>query len=353
MRHILLTAFVLVVILIVKPPKAYCERIEAELGGLPGESYLKLSPTLPNSELDFSNDSQNSCCAHDYGPHGEALPSAPAPALFSTSSPIDNFLVTEFDRANPQHSDVTIPTVPVSCQAFESLPIWVSNGHLPVTPLANLPITAYSTNISRRPGAVFSTDSTKHKTSDFHIEASGGDSKIALQDVQHYSVCMARGQNELLLGNTSDASVMTYGGNDHITLAGNSTDMFTRTGAGEDTIEILQAQVAPDGNWHANTLYKTAISGGSGIDTLFINETPPGTKWCYVGLYRLYGELFHVVEFALPPTVTSGPRRQRVNIGESIERVRMKGRSYALSDFLNHGEAQSSIAVGRIQNNLN
>jgi hypothetical protein len=351
MRRFLLSAFIiLAVIFLFKPHKAYCEDFRTAGAGLPGEAYIKLSPTLPDAQLDFTNDAQNSCCAHGYAPNGQPLPSAPSPLV--TGSATNPILLTEFEQANPEHSGVTIPGVPVSCKAFETFPIWTSNGHLPESPQNNLPITAYSTNISRRPGAVFITDPTKRKTSDFHVEVSGGNSRLALQNVQHYSVCMARGQNELLIGNTSDASIMAYSGDDHITASGDSTDMFIQSGAGEDTIEILQAKATDSGAWHANTLYKTAISGGSGTDTLIISETPPGTKWCYVGFYRLYGELFHVVEFALPSTVSSGPHRQRLSIGESVERVRMKGQDYSLADFLNHGDTQSSVAIGRIQGDL-
>jgi hypothetical protein len=349
MRRLSLIAFVFVVILLIKPPRpAYCESLALDTAGLPGETYLKISPTLPNAELDFSDDAKTSCCAHGVALDGRPLPTAPTPAVFSAPADSDPVLVSEFQRANPESSDVTIPGLPVTCNAFETLPAWQPGGPLSPEAQQSLPISAYSHNVSQRPGAVFTTGAGPHKISDFNIEASGGNSRITLDGVQHYSICMARGQNVLTLGNSSDASVMAYAGDDHITLAGNNTNMFTRTGAGQDMIEIFQAQQAPDGNWQANTLYKTAISGGSGIDTLTINETPAGTKWCYVGLYKLYGEFFHVVEFALPPTVTSGPRRQRISIGESIERVRFKGQSYTLVDFLSHCEAISSVALGHV-----
>jgi len=341
-------AIALVILIQWKPHKAYCEtriqpsRIQIN-DVLPSENFLQLSPTLRNDELDFSNESQTSCCAHDYTADGKTLPSSPTAALV-TGTAMDSILLSQFQRDNLQHSDVSISSVPVSCKAMESLPILASNGQGNIKAVQSLPIEAFSTNVSSRAGAVFLTDISKHKTSDFHLETSGGSSHIALKDVEHYSVCMARGQNELVISNTSDASIMAYAGDDHIVLAGNNTNMFTRTGPGQDKIEIHQGQILKSGEWKGNTIYKTAISGGSGADTLVLTQTPPGTKWCHVGLYRLNGELFHVVEFALPPTVTEGTRRQRISIGSSIETVQFRGKTYLLNDFLSHGEAQTVVA---------
>ena len=121
--------------------------------------------------------------------------------------------------------------------------------------------------------------------------------------------------------------------------------MLTRTGAGEDLIELYQARPNDGQNtWTAYNIYKTALSGGTDTDTLVIKGTPVGTKWCHIGGYRIYGEYFYVVEFALPPTVTQGPRRQRMNIGESVEFVVIKGKKYRLGDFLVHGMPVDTVA---------
>jgi hypothetical protein len=344
--------------LIYTPAPASSEPLRSATSGrLPIEQFLPIAPTLPNERLNFTDDSQNSCCAHDYAADGQPLPSSPTPATMGDASPAGNsrpaIVTTEFERVNPSHVLAGPANVPVSCNRLADLPQAVSNGSTNAYPNAEaLPIAPYSTNVSRRPGAIFKTEPDAHNVSDFHIEVSGGDSRIALQDVNGYSVCMARGQNEMMVGNTDNGSIMAYNGDDRILLAGNNTNMFTRTGAGEDTIELLQAEIAktspeksgPMAEWHAYQIYKTAISGGDGTDRLIIRETPFGTKWCYIGVYRIYGETFHVIEFALPPTVTSGPRRQRVNIGESIEYITIKGRTYTRQDFLSHGSPADTVA---------
>src|SRR5690606_13155973 len=127
------------------------------------------------------------------------------------------------------------------------------------------------------------------------------------QDVSHYSVCMARGNNIAMVANTDSGSIFTYNGSDHVYLAGHNTNMLTRTGGGDDVIEIYQArplagevasadslQGYQNENWQAYNIYKTAISGSDGIDTLRIQGTPWGTKWCYIGGYSIYGEYFYV-----------------------------------------------------------
>jgi hypothetical protein len=147
---------------------------------------------------------------------------------------------------------------------------------------------------------------------------------------------------------------MTYSGDDHIYLSGNNTNMLTRTGSGQDTIEIHQALAVPakeeipgfrGENWEAYTIYRTALSGGNGTDTVVIQDSPAGTKWCHTGSYYLYGETFYVVEFALPPSVIQGPRRQRINIGESVEYVVFRGHTYTLKDFLIHGNSVGAVAT--------
>ncbi len=322
----------------------------------PQENFVPINPTLPNSRLNFEDDSQESCCAKDYSASGQPISptisngnGAHAAASGGAQSAV-NIAHSEFERANPRYQENATPAHLVSCERFADMPEQVSNSR----PSANfndragkntLPIVSYSTNVSVRRGAEYFTDPRMKTTSDFHIEIIGGDSSLRLQDVNSYSVCMARGNNVAMVANTEDASLISYNGSDQLYLSGNNINMFTRTGAGEDLIELYQTSPSESGNQYtAFNIYKTAISGGSDTDTLVFKATPPGTKWCHIGGYRIYGEYFYVVEFALPPTVTEGPRRQRVNIGQSVEYVVIKGKKYQLNDFLVHGDPVDTVA---------
>ena len=318
----------------------------------PGEAFMPLSPTLPNEKLNFNDDSQQSCCAADYTANGKPLLRPTGTAFYGSNSgtsstpPVTGIVKNAFEQANPRYQTIGQKIAPVTCSRFADLPQQASSQQgPPEIRMTGLPIAPYSTNVSTRPGAVYATDKTKHNTSDFHVEMSGGDSRVALQDVQSYSVCMGRGRNEVMAINSDNGSIMAYNGDDHILLSGNNTNMLTWTGEGEDTIEIDQAVLSSSStDWTAYNIYKTAVSGGNGADRLIIQNTPPGTKWCHIGVYTLYGETFHIVEFALPPSVTQGPRRQRVNIGQSVESVTFKGRTYLLNDFLSHGTPSETIA---------
>lgn len=320
----------------------------------PADAFMPLSPTLPNEKLDFSDDSHESCCAIDYTANGKPLAHRPTEGFggllvvpgATSSLPVTGLVKNAFEQANPRYQGLGETIGPVTCSRFADLPQQASSQQgAPQIRTSSLPIAPYSTNVTIRPGALYVTDRTKRNTSDFHIEASGGDSRVALQDVQNYSVCMARGRNEVMAVNSDNGSIMAYNGDDHILLSGNSTNMLTWTGEGEDTIEIDQASLSPSSTeWTAYNIYKTAISGGNGTDRLVIQNTPPGTKWCHIGMYKLYGETFHIVEFALPPTVTQGPRRQRVNIGQTVESVTFKGRTYTLNEFLSHGTPSETVA---------
>jgi Ca2+-binding RTX toxin-like protein len=323
-------------------------------GSLPSDVFMPLSPTLPNEKLDFSDESHESCCAIDYTANGKPLAHRPAEGfggLLVVPGATSSLLVTglvknAFEQANPRYQGIGASIGPVTCSRFADLPQQASSQQGP-SPIrtSSLPIAPYSTNVSMRPGALYITDPTKRNTSDFHVEASGGDSRVALQDVQNYSVCMGRGRNEVMAVNSDNGSIMAYNGDNHILLSGNSTNMLTWTGEGEDTIEIDQATLSSSSvEWTAYNIYKTAVSGGNGSDHLLIQNTPPGTKWCHIGMYKLYGETFHIVEFALPPTVTQGPRRQRINIGQTVESVTFKGRTYALHEFLSHGTPSETVA---------
>lgn len=329
---------------------ALCQQTEDNFF-FPQENFVQLNPTLPNSQLNFEDDSQESCCAKDYG-----TPSRQSSGTHregnATNDPSTRQMLgrSEFEQANPRYQQNATPAYMVSCERFANLPELASN----VSPSATfndrsgkntLPIVSYSTNVSGRRGADYFSDPRMKNTSDFHIETIGGDSQVRLQDVRSYSVCMARGNNVAMLANTEDASIVTYNGSDHLYLSGNTINMFVRTGSGEDLIELYQARPSQTGqDYTAFNLYKAAISGGSDTDTLLIKGTPPGTKWCHIGGYRLHGEYFYVVEFALPPSVTEGPRRQRVNIGESVENITIKGKTYRLNDFLVHGDPVDTVA---------
>lgn len=331
---------------------ALCQQAEGTF--FPREEFIQINPTLPNSRLNFDDDSQESCCAKDYTPSGQPISrqsgNTEMAAPGGDNTGVVKLARSEFERANPRYLQNSTPPHLVSCERFSEIPALAAN----MPPSANfndragkntLPIVSYSTNVSIRRGAEYFSDPRMKNTSDFHVETIGGDSQLRLQDVHSYSVCMARGNNVAMIANTEDASILTYSGSDHLYLSGNNINMFTRTGASEDLIELYQTSPSESGSTYtAFNIYKTAISGGSDTDTLVLKATPPGTKWCHIGGYRIFGEYFYVVEFALPPSVTEGPRRQRVNIGESVEYVVIKGKKYQLSDFLVHGEPMDTIA---------
>jgi hypothetical protein len=329
---------------------AVCQQTEDNFF-FPQENFVQLNPTLPNDQLNFEDDTQESCCARDYvAPSRQSSTSLQQGSPISGESSSQILGRSEFERANPRYQQNATPAHMVSCERFANIPELASN----ITPSGSfsehsakntLPIVSYSTNVSGRRGANYFSDPRMKNTSDFHIETIGGDSQVQLQDVRSYSICMARGNNVAMVANTEDASIITYNGSDHLYLSGNSINMFVRTGAGEDLIELYQARASESGqDYTAFNLYKTAISGGSENDTLLVKGTPPGTKWCHIGGYRLHGEYFYVVEFALPPSVTEGPRRQRVNIGESVENITIKGKTYRLNDFLVHGDPVDTVA---------
>lgn len=310
----------------------------------PAESFTPTHTTLPNDKLNFDDDSKESCCSPD------SLPVTIQPQASGIQQ-------TAFESANPRYVENSTPSYLISCEPFGNMPENVSNGAgFPTVNTRNrnnLPVLSYSTNVSMRQNADYFTDPASSNTSDFHVETGGGSAMVRLQDVNSYSVCMARGNNIAMVANTDHGSILTYNGNDKIYLAGNNTNMLTRTGAGEDIIELNLThpnQSAEDVNsaspttWTSFNIYKTALSGGTDQDALVIRNAPPGTKWCHIGSYKIYGEYFYVVEIALPPTVTEGPRRQRLNIGQSIEYVEIKGRKYYLQDFLTHGSPADTIA---------
>lgn len=319
----------------------------------PVDDFIQINPTLPNSKLDFSDDNRESCCAKDYLPAGQPITGVNTDGQTTGDRRPVSVVRSEFEKANPAYLENGMPSVIVSCERFAEMPELAAGG-APAPGLhargvqRTLPIISYSTNVSLRRGAEYATDPAMHATGQFHVETMGGDGQITFRDVSSYSVCMARGNNVAVIANTDNGSILTYNGSDQIYLAGNNTNMLTRTGAGDDIIEIYQTGPsegsASPSAWTGYNIYKTALSGGADTDTVVIKGSPSGTKWCHIGGYRLAGEYFYVVEFALPPSVTSGPRRQRMSIGESVEFVVIKGKKYRLNDFLAHGSPVDTVA---------
>ncbi len=312
--------------------------------------FVQREPTVPNGQLDFSNDANESCCLRDYQPN--ATPSSlestlPSPASAPASS-----------RAAATTTLQRDPTYLTECSQYEEIPVLANHSQTPPdfqTMMVETPRTigSYSTHISSRIHEGFFINNPTKTTTNFHIGGKGGQSIALLEEVSNYSVCMAGGGNVVAVANTDNGSIMTYNGNDHIYLAGNNTNMLTRTGTGDDVIEIRIAQplgVEHPGEtfrgekWRSYVIYKTALSGGPGQDSVVIQDTPSGTKWCHIGGYYIFGEYFYVVEFALPPSVTEGPRRQRINIGRSVEHVVYRGRKYTLREFLTHGSPADEVA---------
>ena len=346
---------------------ALCQ--EAKSNGeafFPPENFVQIHPTLPNSRLNFNDDSQESCCAKEYDASGASVQSnatgaSAGTAAMTNGSTSHSVARSEFERSNPRYLENSTPSYLVTCDRFADLPETAASMGMPVvnfndfTPSNALPIESYSSNVSLRQSARYYSNPSMHVTSDFHIETAGGSSQIQLRDINSYSVCMGRGNNVAMVVNSDGGSILAYNGNDHIYLAGNNTNMLTRTGAGDDIISLAQGQsnestgelVSAGATWTAYNIYKSALSGGSGTDTLMVSGTPVGTKWCHIGGYRLYGEYFYLVEFALPPSVTDGPRRQRISIGESVEYVVIKGKRYRLNDFLVHGSPVDTVAVSQ------
>lgn len=233
----------------------------------PSDNFFRSRNTLPDSQLDFTDDTQESCCADD------------APVV-DPNAPTGS----SFKAENPSYTDYGNDPKLVECEKMQGLSAVGQMGEAPVqvNVAHNLPIKSNSTNVSVKKKAEFYTDPRRNLTTSFHISTQGGASLVQLQDVTHYSVCMGRGGNSLRVHNTDNGSILTYNGNDHVVLGGNNTNMLTRTGAGDDVIEIAQTVTQPSG-WKANSMFKTAISGSDGVDTLVINATPPGTKWCHIG----------------------------------------------------------------------
>lgn len=325
-------------------------------GNFPEEGFVQVEPTVPNEQLNFSDDTNPSCCLRDY--QKNRVPSALESTLPSFNPQAGN------SQGGSTQSSSGIRPLPANpndlqdCSKYAEIPELATNEEdVPdfKSRMANNPrsLFSYTTNVSTKKYEGFFINHPTRVTTNFHIASEGGYSMAQLEDVAQYSVCMARGGNVVAVANTDNGSIQTFNGNDHVYLSGNNTNMLTRTGSGEDIIEIHQAQPVSAGgesggfrgeSWSSYTIYRTALSGSAGTDTLVIQDTPAGTKWCHIGGYSIFGEYFYVVEFALPPSVVQGPRRQRVNIGRSVEYVVFRGQKYALREFLSHGVPVDAVA---------
>lgn len=316
------------------------------------ENFVQISPTVSNDELDFEDDSNTSCCART--PDGKTRAYYRVPKNTNEQA---TRLTVDVNASGPQ--------ILVQCNKYANLVELVSNQTVAPESVSinkNYGITSRRAFKSTESHIGF-TNRNHHSaqndvgeiitTGRFHVSGIGGNSHVDFQNVANYSVCMARGGNILDIRNTDNGSILTYNGADRIHLAGNNTNMLTRTGAGNDIIEIEQADpVALNDQtgaafrgekWSSNNVYRTAVSGAEGIDTLLLSNTPLGTKWCHIGDSQVFGELFHIVEFALPPSAVVGPRRQRINIGNSVEYVIYNGKKYSLEQFLNNGFAEGDM----------
>lgn len=301
----------------------------------PKEPFVQTDPTVPNEELNFNDDTNKSCCAKN-----NCYKKANYYNLKNASK--------DFQVINPNYLEGLGATYVVECTNASHLPPLTPDeiGKMQ-KPQQPADIDSDGTFRSHRPNAFFQNDPARYTNgqpaASFHISAFGGNSTINLDHVAHYSICAARGSNHVNVHDTDNGSIITYQGNDTVHLAGNNTNMLTRTGEGDDTIEIELAEPYNDSadaptfrgeRWTGNKIYRTAISGAEGTDTLVFMNVPLGTKWCHIGSYYLFGERFHVVEIALPPSAVRGSRRQRVNIGESVEYVVFQDRKYTLQEFL-------------------
>ncbi len=316
-------------------------------------NFQQLSPTVPNEELNFNDDSNNSCCTRIPGQQR-------AYYRIQKNDPSTNtrMAVTNIDASGPQ--------ILVECNKYANLPSVVANQ---IAPPTNVTV---NRQLSVSPRRAFRVDdpnvlisNAKHRsarnteTGYFHVSSVSGNNRVAFTGVENYSVCMARGSNVLEVRDTDNGSLLSYEGADYVRMAGNNTNMLTRTGGGNDVIEIEQADPLPLSDqtgaafrgekWSANNVYRTAVSGREGVDTLVLANTPLGTKWCHIGDAHVFGETFHIVEFALSPSVVKGPRRQRISIASSMEYVIYNGRKFSLEQFLNNGYAEGELEIAQSQ----
>ncbi|MEM0951110.1 MAG: hypothetical protein AAGI66_03090 [Cyanobacteria bacterium P01_H01_bin.74] len=253
-----------------------------------------------------------------------------------------------FEQSNPDYGVGLTGKSPTQCSALSNLPANEADKTLKPSSLQSLlqslnglPIDSYSSNVSSRSGAVFLTSPRFKETSDFHIQSKGGNAKLKLNGISRYSVCLARGNNLVAIGNASYGSVFSYAGNDFVSLTDQITNTVINTGDEDDTISIELAKKVETGQKNplssrstkANTLYRVVLSGGPGDDLLVLHHAPPGSQWQVTGQFSSNGEQFYQIEIRHAGALKS----QRMDIGTSIEKIEFYGKTYMAKDFLTQG----------------
>lgn len=304
----------------------------------PPEPYENYTPPLPNHKLNFHDDCNRSCCA---GSYSDKNPLHYVKPDYNKDMSVSPFYL---DRRDP--ADIT------PCQQFSQLPPLRAEATRPQLN-GPPPRVDIKSNSTRRSTASYAwVENREGANTQFHVAMGGGMSQVHFQNVTFYSICAGRGDNTLVVTNTDNGGIHTYGGNNHIVLAGNNTNQFTRAGnGGGNVIEIEHAVPVsrPDKpsfrneQWQSNSVFRTGLSGGNGDDTVILKNLPTGSKWCHIGDYELFGEQFHVVEFALPPSVVEGPRRQRINFGTSLDYVVVFGEKMTLIEFMENKPSGSKM----------
>jgi len=305
----------------------------------PPEPYENYSPPIPNYKLNFKDDCNRSCCAKDY----------------SDKDPLHYMKKPDYDKdmsVSPFYLDRRDQATITPCERMSMLSPLRMDASIPAQP-QTLPRIDIKSDSSRQSMTPYALIQNRQGANDkFHVATGGGRITAQLANVSYYSICAGRGENTVIVKNTDNGGIHTYGGNNHIILAGNNTNQFTRAGHnGGNVIEIEHAVPIsrPDKasfrneQWSSNSVFRTGLSGGNGDDTVVLKNLPTGSKWCHIGDYELFGEQFHVVEFALPPSVVEGPRRQRINFGTSIDYVVVFGQKMTLIEFLENKPSNSKL----------
>lgn len=293
----------------------------------PPEPIEDQRPTKSIKDLDFNKDCDRSSCAIRY----------------SDRNPINYVRPENVDEVQPTpfYLDRTVPANVVPCSRFANEPPLRQMGFTRPENPTIMAVYSFNAAVASAPFSVLRN--THAEDASFHAGATGGMSRIELKNVKNYSVCAARGDNEVFVHNTDNGGIHTYGGNNTIHLSGNNRDQLTRAGdGGNNVIEVSHAEPTSrpqvpsfrNEQWKSYGIYRTGMSGGTGVDTVVLKNLPAGSKWCHIGSYNLLGERFHVVEFALSPSVIDGPRRQRINFGTTIEYVEVFGDRMTLQEFL-------------------
>lgn len=325
-------------LVLIQPTFAQQEIHDTPDSMFPAEPYENYTPPLPNSQLNFKDDCNRSCCARDYS---DKDPSH----YMQKPNYMKDMKVSPFylDRRDP--ADVT------PCERLARLtPLRLDASAVQPTQTPRFDLKSKSSRATDTAFALF--ENQEAANDNFHVAAGGGMSRFQFNNVSYYSICAGRGDNVITTRNSDNGGIHTHGGNNHITLAGSTTNQFVRAGDGggnvievEHAIPISRPDQATfrDEQWKGNSFFRTGLSGGNGDDTVVLKNLPAGSKWCHIGDYSLFGEQFHVVEFALPPSVVEGPRRQRINFGTSIDYVVVFGEKMTLIQFMENKPSNSKL----------